>query len=108
MKWTDELIVQTDVGVSETYSEMKYLNDVNYNDCVGKVCKSKLSGDFKILKYNDARNVEIRFFNTGFETSAELGNIRNGKVKDLYAPSVNSVGIVSNIYSNTTNRVHIK
>ena len=25
---------------------MKYLNDVNYKDCVGKVCKSKSSGDF--------------------------------------------------------------
>ena len=26
---------------------MKYLNDISYKDCVGKVCKSKLSGDFK-------------------------------------------------------------
>ena len=33
---------------------MKYLNDVNYKDCVGKVCKSLNSGDFKVLKYNDA------------------------------------------------------
>ena len=28
---------------------MKYLNDVSYKDCVGKVCKSKSSGDFKVL-----------------------------------------------------------
>ena len=28
---------------------MKYLNDVSYKDCVGEVCKSKSSGDFKIL-----------------------------------------------------------
>ena len=41
---------------------MKYLNYVNYKDCIGKVCKSKSSGDFKILKYNDNRNVEIQFF----------------------------------------------
>ena len=39
---------------------MKYLNDVNYKDCVGKICKSKSSGDFKIVKYNDSRNVEIQ------------------------------------------------
>ena len=39
---------------------MKYLNDVNYKDCVGKACKSKSSGDFKILKYNNSRNVEIQ------------------------------------------------
>ena len=39
---------------------MKYLNDVS-KDCVGKVCKSKSSGDFKILKYNNSKNVEIQF-----------------------------------------------
>ena len=38
---------------------MKYLNGVNYKDCVGKVCKSLNSGDFKILKYNDSKIVEI-------------------------------------------------
>ena len=48
---------------------MKYLNDVSYKDCVGKVCKSKSSGDFKILKYNDSKNVEIQFLKTGFETT---------------------------------------
>ena len=47
---------------------MKYLNDVNYKDCVGKVCKSKSSGDFKIVKYSDSGHVEIQFINTGFET----------------------------------------
>ena len=25
---------------------MKYLNNVSYKDCVGKVCKSKSSGDY--------------------------------------------------------------
>ena len=44
--------------------QMKYLNDVSYKDCVGKVYKSKSSGDFKILKYNDRANVEIQFLNT--------------------------------------------
>ena len=45
---------------------MEYLNDVSYKDCVGKVCKSKLSGDFKILKYNDAYNVDVQFFENRF------------------------------------------
>ena len=44
---------------------MKYLNDISYKDCVGRVCKSKSSGDFKILKYNGTANVEIQFVNTG-------------------------------------------
>ena len=55
---------------------MKYLNDVSHKDCVGKILKSKNSGDFKILKYNDSRNVEIQFINTGFETTVQLGDIR--------------------------------
>ena len=77
---------------------MKYLNDVSYKDCVGKVCKSTSSGDFKILKYNDAKNVEIQFLNTGFETVAQLGHIKNGCVKDLYSPSVYGVGIIGAKY----------
>ena len=75
---------------------MNCLNDISYKDCVGKVCKSKSSGDFKILKYDDARNVEIQFLKTGFETSATLGNIRNGKVKDPCVPSVYGVGVLGN------------
>ena len=77
---------------------MKYLNDVSYKDCVGKVCKSKSSGDFKILKYNDKKNVEIQFLKTGFETTVELGSIRNGKVKDRYLPSVYGVGVIGDKY----------
>ena len=77
---------------------MNYLNDISYKDCVGKVCKSLNSGDFKVLKYDDARNVEIRFLKTGYETSATLGNIRNGEVKDPYIPSVYGVGIVGTKY----------
>ena len=77
---------------------MKYLNDVSYKDCVGKVCKSKSSGDFKIVKYNDTRNVEIQFFNTGFEAVVELGNIKKGLIKDPYSPSVYGVGILGTKY----------
>ncbi len=87
---------------------MKYLNDINYKDCVGKVCKSSNSGDFKIVKYNDVRSVEIRFLKTGFETVVELGNIRNGKVKDRYVPSVYSIGIVGIKYPSAINGVKTK
>ena len=87
---------------------MKYLNDISYKDCVGRVCKSKSSGDFKIVKYNDARNVEIQFVNTGFEATAQLGNIRNGNVKDPYLPSVYGVGIAGAKYPSTINGVLTK
>ena len=61
---------------------------MNYKDCVGKVFKSKSSGDFKVLKYNDTANVEIQFLNTGFEMVARLDHIKSGEVKDPYSPSV--------------------
>ena len=82
---------------------MKYLNDINYKDCVGKVFKSKSSGDFKVLKYNDAKDVEIQFINTGFETVARLDHIKSGEIKDPYSPSVFDVGIVGTNYPATVN-----
>ena len=82
---------------------MEYLNDINYKDCISKVCKSKSSGDFKIVKYNDTTNVEIQFVNTGFETVATLDNIRKGNVKDRYSPSVYGVGILGNKYPTKIN-----
>ena len=87
---------------------MKYLNDISRKDCVGVVCKSNLSGDFKIVKYNDAANVEIQFLKTGFEMVAQLGNIRSGKVKDPYAHSVYGVGILGTKYPSRVNGVLTK
>ena len=87
---------------------MKYLNDVSYKDCVGKICKSNLSGDFKIVKYNNKKNVEIQFLKTGYETTVELGSIRNGEVKDPYSPSVYGIGITGTKYPTTINGVKTK
>ena len=86
---------------------MKYLNDIT-KDCVGKVCKSKSSGDFKILKYNNARNVEIQFSQTGYETTVQLTNIKSGIIKDPYSPSVYGVGILGTKYLSTVNGVRTK
>ncbi len=87
---------------------MNYLNDIIYKDCVGKVCKSKSSGDFKILKYNHSKDVEIQFLKTGYETTVELGNIKKGNVKDPYLPSVYSVGITGAKYPSKINGVLTK
>ena len=87
---------------------MNYLNDISYKDCVGKVCKSKSSGEFKILKYNDTANVEIQFLKTGFETTVRLGDIKSGKVKDKYLPSIYGVGITGTKYPSMINGVQTK
>ncbi len=87
---------------------MKYLNDISYKDCVGKVCKSKSSGDFKIVKYNNVRSVEIQFINTGYRKVAEMKEVRNGGVKDPYSPSVYGVGIVGTKYPSSKSGVQTK
>ena len=87
---------------------MTYLNDVNRKDCVGQVCKSKSSGYFKVLKYNDSGNVEIQFLNTGFETKVQLVQVKSGEIKDPYSPSVFGVGIFGTKYPSTINGRNIK
>ena len=87
---------------------MKYLNDVTTKDCVGKVCKSLNSGDFKILKYKNSKNVEIQFLQTGYETIVQLGGIKSGSVKDPYSASVYGVGIPGTKYQPTINGVLTK
>ena len=87
---------------------MKYLNDVSYKDCVGKVFKSLNSGDFKVVKYNNVRSVEIQFINTGYRKVAEMKEVRNGGVKDPYSPSVYGVGIVGTKYPSSKSGVQTK
>ena len=86
---------------------MKYLNDVS-KDCVGKVCKSLNSGDFKIVKYNNNRNVEVQFVTTGYRKVAEMKEVRNGSVKDPYSPSVCGVGMLGIKYPITINGIITK
>ena len=87
---------------------MKYLNDASYKDCIGKVFKSLNSGDFKIVKYNNNRNVEIQFLKTGFETSVHLVQVKNGSVKDPFTPSVYGIGVVGTKYPSRVNGVTTK
>ncbi len=87
---------------------MKYLNDVSCKDCVGKVCKSKSSGDFKVLKYNGSKDVEIQFLKTGYEMVTQLTSIKIGKVKDPYSPSVCGVGILGTKYPPSISGVKTK
>ena len=87
---------------------MKYLNDISYKDCVGKVCKSTSSGNFKVVKYNGNRNVEVQFLNTGYEATVELVQVKRGNVKDPYLPSVFGIGILGTKYPSKINGVLTK
>lgn len=87
---------------------MKYLNDVSYKTCVGKVCKSKSSGDFKVLKYNDRANVEIQFLKTDYRKVVEMKEVKTGSIKDPHFPSVYGVGVVGVKYPTRVNGVLTK
>ena len=86
---------------------MKYLNDES-KDCVGKVYKTLNSGDFKIVKYNDSRNVEIQFLKTGYRKVAEMKEVKSGEIKDPYLPSVYGVGVLGAKYPTRVNGVKTK
>ena len=77
---------------------MEYFNNIENNNCVGKIYKSKNSGDFIITKYNNSRNIEIEFIETGYRKIVQIGNIRCGEVKDCYLPSVYEVGVIGSRY----------
>lgn len=49
---------------------------------VGTIHKSKNCGDFEIISYVKSNEVFIRFINTGYSVSANVGNIRTGKIAD--------------------------
>ena len=59
---------------------MKYLNEVS-KDCVGRVCKSLNSGNFKILKYSGSKDVEIQFLKTGYCKVAEMKEVKTVMLK---------------------------
>ena len=86
---------------------MKYLNEVS-KDCVGRVCKSLNSGNFKILKYSGSKDVEVQFLKTGYCKVAEMKEVRSGEIKDPYIPSVYGVGVLGAKYPTRVNRVKTK
>ena len=83
---------------------MEYLNEVS-KDCVGRVCKSLNSGNFKILKYSGSKDVEIQFLKTGYRKVVEMKEVRSGEIKDPYIPSVYGVGVLGAKYPTRVNGV---
>lgn len=51
-------------------------------------------GALTITKYNNVKNIAVRFDVTGYETTTRLCHILSGQVKDKLLPSVVGVGIV--------------
>ena len=60
----------------------------------GKIFKTKKYGDLIVTKYVKCNEVSVRFISTGYETTAEMGDIRKGNVRDRLFPSIYGVGII--------------
>ena len=54
---------------------MKWLNNIDFKTCEGKVFKSKFSGDFKVVKYNNSLNIDVEFLDTGFVRTCQIKEV---------------------------------
>lgn len=73
----------------------------------GDVYSSNAYGDFVIVDYINAKNVIVRFVDTGFVTTSESVNVLRGSVKDKMMPIVYDVGFVGEgRFSPSVNRKH--
>lgn len=61
---------------------------------VGRVCKSRTYGDFKILTNENHLNVEVLFLSTGHRMTVKRKEVRSGGLKDPLYPSIFGVGYV--------------
>ncbi len=58
----------------------------------GKVFKSKNYGDFVVIEYKTSKEVVIKFLKTSYVTTVSFRELKEGRVKDPYYPSVYGVG----------------
>ena len=77
---------------------MKYLNEFDCKNCIGKLYKTNNSGDIEVLSYTNSKNVEIKFLKSGNVTTVYSSNIVNGTIKDVYSPTVYAVGVIGSKY----------
>ena len=59
---------------------------------VGEIYETNNFGTLEVIEYVNACKIGVRFLATGFERYTAAKEIRNGRVKDLFMPSVHGVG----------------
>ena len=63
-------------------------------EIIGKVFKTRCSGDLVVTEYINNRSVYVKFLETRYTTITDLVQIKKGNVKDRLLPSVYGVGIL--------------
>lgn len=68
----------------------------------GTIYKSKNYGKFEIIKYENSRNVWVRFLDTRFDIKTTLNRIKIGSVKDYTKPTIYGVGFLGKYVKTNT------
>jgi hypothetical protein len=72
---------------------MKSINDIHFDSIdYSKIYDSKNHGTFKVIKYTNSCDVEVKFTSTGCKVSTQLGHIRVGNVRDRMYPNIYGIG----------------
>ena len=61
---------------------------------IGKVYKTKNSGEVRVLAVNNCADVEVMFLDTGYTRSTHASSVRSGALKDRMRPQVFGVGFI--------------
>lgn len=87
----------------------EYTNHIDWERSVGFTLIHSVFGEIEIVDYHgygkrNARNVTIRFVETGNEYEVDTGCLISGKIKDREQATVNGVGKVNLKGASVTNR----
>ena len=77
---------------------LKFINNVDYKDCIGKIFKTRNFGDFEILYYKNNNHVDIKFIDTGFTKTCKMKEVRTGSIKDPFIPNIFGQGFIGDKY----------
>ena len=55
---------------------------------------TKSNGQLRVVKYNNAKSVDVEFLETGYRTTAQAQAVEQGAVKDKLMPTVKGVGFI--------------
>lgn len=71
---------------------------------VGDVRSSTKYGKFEVIEYLSYKKVKVRFLDTGYEVWVASAEIRNGNIKDRFAPTVCGVGYIGGVEYHSGNQ----
>lgn len=60
----------------------------------GDILQTKFNGSIQVIRYGSKLDIDVRFLKTGFVKTTDATNIRRGKIKDPFYPSIYDRGFL--------------